>query len=417
VSRPGPPGAPIRVAEFVRSTHGFGYLVGISAGLWERGYEVHAIVGGSEGRLTRALEAAGMHVHVLRVPAISDVRIPGRFGWARRPLYATRLLWASVRLARLLRREQIDVLHSHTFISILIARLAGWFARTPVRISMVPGPSHLLAPLPRTIDRATWRLDNRVVASCDYTAALYEAMGLPERRSARIYYGADPRQFDPAGSDGGRVRRELGIPPEVPLVGLIAYYYPPNDRPGTPPMLRGRGLKGHEYLIEAAPLVLEEFPEARFLLVGDGARERGEEYRRQLEERTLRMGLGDRFLFTGFRSDIPDVLAALDVAVQCSLMENLGGTIESLLMETPTVASRVGGMPESVRDGETGVLVPAADSEALARAILDLLRDPERARRLARAGRELMLARFTLQRTVADIDTVFREEAAHLGAD
>jgi len=97
----------------------------------------------------------------------------------------------------------------------------------------------------------------------------------------------------------------------------------------------------------------------------------------------------------------------LNVSVQASLNENLGGTIESLLMECPVVATRVGGMVDSVRDGETGVLVNPASSEDLARGILQLLRDPERARSLGRAGRRLMLEDFTLAATVRKLNALY----------
>src|SRR5205814_808808 len=114
-------------------------------------------------------------------------------------------------------------------------------------------------------------------------------------------------------------------------------------------------------------------------------------------------GLQDNVIFTGFRSDVPQVYRDLDVSVQPSLNENLGGTIESLLMECPTVATRVGGLTESVVDGETGVSVNPGDPADLARGILSLLRDPQAARTLGKVGRARMLARFTLQRTVADL--------------
>ena len=97
---------------------------------------------------------------------------------------------------------------------------------------------------------------------------------------------------------------------------------------------------------------------------------------------------------------MPEVLKALDVTVQASLSENLGGTIEGLLMETPMVATRVGGLVDSVVDGETGILVAPDDPASLANGILTLLRDPDRARQLARRGRQLMLERFTLRKTV-----------------
>lgn len=118
-------------------------------------------------------------------------------------------------------------------------------------------------------------------------------------------------------------------------------------------------------------------------------------------------GLAEHVIFTGFRPDVPDILAACDVAVQCSLTENYGGTIESLLMATPTVATRVGGMPETARDGETALLVPPADPEALAAAIMTLIDEPDRARALARAGRALMLERFEIGQTTRAISATY----------
>jgi hypothetical protein len=114
----------------------------------------------------------------------------------------------------------------------------------------------------------------------------------------------------------------------------------------------------------------------------------------------VNLNLADRVTFTGFRTDVPEVLKALDVTVQASLSENLGGTIEGLLMETPMVATRVGGLIDSVIDGETGILVAADDPASLAKGILATLRDPDRARQLAKRGRQFMLERFTLLRTV-----------------
>jgi glycosyltransferase involved in cell wall biosynthesis len=332
-------------------------------------------------------------------------------GPIRLVLQAWKAFAAALRLAIVLRRLRVDVVHTHAFRAIVLGRVAACAARVPIRISMVPGPYHLSAPVQRALDRLTWRLDDRVVASCEYTRDLYRELGVPADRLSCIYYGADQSRFDPRRADPGRVRTELGVG-EAPLVGLVAYFYAPESGPMIPPELRGRALKGHEFFVEAAQLVLAEVPEARFLLVGTGYGEHGESYRRRLQERCRALGLEGSLLFTGLRSDIPDVLAALDVSVQCSLNENLGGTIESLLMEAPTVATRVGGMPEAVRDEETGLLVPPADSRSLADAIMRLLREREQARSWARAGRRLMLERFTLDRTVEEIDTLYGQLAA-----
>jgi glycosyltransferase involved in cell wall biosynthesis len=141
--------------------------------------------------------------------------------------------------------------------------------------------------------------------------------------------------------------------------------------------------------------------------VGSGWGAAGEEYRLRLMARCRDEGLGEAIIFTGLRHDVADLLGAFDVSVQCSLSENYGGTVESLLMETPPVATRVGGMQETVREGETGMLVPAADPAALAAAILETLDDPARARAMAAAGRQLMLDRFQIAQTATSIAELY----------
>jgi glycosyltransferase involved in cell wall biosynthesis len=238
-------------------------------------------------------------------------------------------------------------------------------------------------------------------------------MGVPPARLECIFYGADPSAFDPARADARKLRREYGIPDDIPVVSMVAYFYGrlPRGR-WTPAHLQGRSVKGHDTLLAAAKLVLERNPRVRFLLVGRGWEAAGEEYERELKNLAKETGVDHAVVFTGMRRDIPDVLAASDITVQCSRSENLGGSIEALLLARPTVASAVGGLVDTVRHEETGLLVPMDDAPALAEAILRLLNDPEWAARLGRNGRELMLRDFTLAKTVADIDRLYRRTAS-----
>jgi glycosyltransferase involved in cell wall biosynthesis len=397
-----------RIAQVVGATEGAHWAVDICRVLRDRGHDTCAIVGGSRGGLVTRLQAAGVPTFPAALSFGSTRKIPAYLGHA--PM-------AVLRLARLLRRLRVDVVHTHLFNAILIGRLAGWLARIPVRVSMVPGPWHLEAGFTATLDRLTASMDHRVVASSECIRTLYRKLGVASSRLACIYYGADAARFDPSRRDPFRVRKELGIDPDAPLIGHVAHFYPPVAGWHVPPALRGQGVKGHEYLIESARLVRRRLPRARFLLVGHGWAEPGEQYRRSLEADCRAAGLADAVTFTGFRHDVPDVLAALTVSVQCSLSESLGGTIESLLMEVPTVATTVGGMPEAVRHGETGLLVPPRDPAALAEAIQDLVEHPDRARQLARAGRRFMADRFTLDRTVDAIESLYRDVADEQGLD
>lgn len=213
-----------------------------------------------------------------------------------------------------------------------------------------------------------------------------------------------------------RVRRELAIEPTRPVVGDVAYFYAPSpDGPFTPPHLVGRGIKGHEVLLQAAPIVLAVIPDTLFLLVGGGWGPEGDAYQRQLEALAAELGVAHAVRFTGPRSDIPDTLAAFDVSVQCSLNENLGGSIESLLMARPLVASAVGGLVDAVLHERTGLLVPPGDAPALALAIVRLLRDRSLADRVAADGRAHALSLLTLDTTIDNLETLYTREMTARG--
>jgi glycosyltransferase involved in cell wall biosynthesis len=380
------------------------WLVSICRDLRAKGGDVTAIIGAPEGSVARRLREAGVPYRSL---PLSFAPARGKVG--RLLVYAVRLPWTVIQLARFFRRERVDVVHTHVFNTIIIGRLAAWLARVPCRVSMIPGPLHLEAPFTRWADRLTWWMEHQVIAGSQWTRDRYRALGMSDRRLVCVSYGANATRFDPARVSGEGVRRELGVTSDVPLIGLVAYFYPPRNDWQTPPAIRGRGLKGHDDFITAARLIRQrrQAPNARFVLAGAGWGVAGERYRQGLIARCREEGLSDAVVFLGSRDDVPEILAALDVAVQCSLSENYGGTIEALLMERPTVATRVGGMPETVRHGETGLLVPPRDPEALADAILELLADRRRAEAMARAGRALMLERFQLSATADGIAEVY----------
>ncbi len=194
-----------------------------------------------------------------------------------------------------------------------------------------------------------------------------------------------------AGRDGERVRRELGIPADAPLVGKVANFY--------------RGWKGHDTFLAAAAMVLERRPRVRFLLVGH------ETDNAKMRAMVERAGLADRVALAGYRSDVPDVLAALDVSVNSPRAgEGLSGAVrESLAAGLPVVATDVGGNRELVLDGETGLLVSPENPAALAAAIGRLLDDRALAARLAANGARFVRERLTVERMVEETERVYRE--------
>jgi glycosyltransferase involved in cell wall biosynthesis len=383
---------PAKVCHIAATTEGAVWVFEQLRDLRDRyGCEVAVILSGDHGTLVDRFRAAAIPIHAVNFDFLSGADIVS-------------LPRKVMDLVRLLHRERFDVIQTHLFHSMVIGRISAWFADVPVRLSMIAGPFHLEAYTPRWIDRATCRLDSTIIASCQFTRTLYRNMGVADGRLAVVYYGPDETKFDPAAANPAKLRDEFGWSRDTPLIGMVAYFYPklPRSR-WIPPALHGHSVKSQEDLIRAAPIVLREFPQAKFLLVGSGWEDGGRAYLLEMRELVDRLGLERSVIFTGFRTDIADVLGGLDVAVQPSLSENLGGTIESLLMECPTVATRVGGMTDSVLDGQTGILVQPSDPQSLAEGILQMLRDPFAARQYGAAGRSRMLESFTLRRTVDDL--------------
>ena len=314
-----------------------------------------------------------------------------------------------LKLVRFLRHERFDIIQTHLFPSMIIGRIAGWLADVPVRLSMIAGPFHLEAYTPRWVDKTTEWMDTAIIPSCEYSRQLYCTMGVSEHRLAVVYYGPDERRFDSSKIIPAGLRDQYSWPEDTPLIGMIAYFYPKlGINRWTPPFLQGKAIKGHEDLIRAALIVLEEFPSAKFLMVGNGWGDAGQEVMQSMQLLVAELGLQESVLFTGHRTDIPQIYRDLDVAVQPSLNENLGGTIEALLMECPTVVTRAGGLVDTVIDGKTGIQVNIADPSDLAKGILHLLRNPDEAKILGKAGRALMLERFTLSVTVKELNNLYK---------
>ena len=205
-----------------------------------------------------------------------------------------------------------------------------------------------------------------------------------------IYNGVDLSRYDHQEACC-TLPTEYGMEPGSQIVGVVARLEPE---------------KGHPTLLEAWPLVLRAVPDAYLLIVGEGSR------REALEGQARDLRIAHRVVFTGRRDDIPAVTAALDVAVLPSYREAQGLSIlEAMALSRPVVASNVGGIPEMITDGVTGLLVPPHDVPALAGAITRLLRDHPYADTLARAGHDLVHDRFCIELMVTAVQTIYDEGA------
>ncbi len=206
----------------------------------------------------------------------------------------------------------------------------------------------------------------------------------------RIYNGVDLSRYDKQEACC-TLPDEYGMEPGSQIVGVVARLEPE---------------KGHPTLIEAWPQVLRAVPDAYLLVVGEGSR------REELEAQARALRVAHRIVFTGRRDDVPAVTAALDVAVLPSYREAQGlSVLEAMALSRPVVASNVGGIPEMIEDGRTGLLVPPHDAEALARAISRLLLDHPYADTLGRAGHDLVHDRFCIELMVSAVQSIYDEGA------
>ena len=348
--------------------------------------------------LARAARARGDEVIFLapsRGP-FDAVAAEEGFRVARADVSRTFRVRGAMALRRLLRRERIDVLHTHTAIAAnVLSRIAGRLAGVPVvshvHIANYLPPNAARAALVRSLDNVTARLADRVIAVSASTKEALVEQGYPEGAIEVVPNGI--HVVDDDDRLGRRRLAEFGIDADDRVAGEIG---------------RLCDVKGQRDLLAAAA----RLEGVRIVLIGHDL-EQGGRYRELLEREARKLGVDDRVTFTGHRSDARALLAGLDVFVLPSRIEGMPIVVlEAMAAGKPVVATAVGGTPELVVDGETGILVPPRDPEALAEALGALLDDPERSRRLGEAGRARVLERFSEEAMTRRILEVYDELVA-----
>jgi glycosyltransferase involved in cell wall biosynthesis len=212
-----------------------------------------------------------------------------------------------------------------------------------------------------------------------------------EKRIVTIYNAINVNEYGKT-KDGHALRGKIGIDPNHPIVGVVANI---------------RKIKGHQYFVQAASIIHKRNPDIEFLVVGYDMIKDGYSIA-ELKQYAEQMGISRQLHFIGGRRDIADVISLFDVAVLTSLSEGFSNVIlEYMASSKPVVVTNVGGNPEIVVHGETGLLVPPADSDALASAILSILEDKEVALRFGRAGRKRVEERFSLDIMLKNYENLF----------
>jgi glycosyltransferase involved in cell wall biosynthesis len=290
-------------------------------------------------------------------------------------------------LFRALRRERVDVLHTHAFGQNAWGSILGRLAGVPVVIAHEHNRKFNGRALHAVIDREVIArcAGAMIVVSGEARRSMIQMERVPPERLVLLPNGV---QALPRG-DGRALRAELGIGGEAPVVGTVCII---------------RSEKALDVLVRATVLLARCIPSLRVLIAGTGPD------RERVETLTEQLGLSDRVHFTGARTDVPEVLAAIDVAVICSDYEGSPRSIlEFMDAGKPIVATDVGGIPEAIEDGVHGVLVPPRDDAALAAAIGGVLADPNAASEMGARARDRCRREFSLGRTVESLERLYEE--------
>ncbi|MCD5419365.1 glycosyltransferase [Rhodococcus pyridinivorans] len=302
-----------------------------------------------------------------------------------------------VDLVREMRRFRPDSVITRGYNAETLGRAAAFLARVPHVVVWVHhcGDPEPRGPLRRLIDRCLDPITDSYFGVAEAQRAfMTDDLGYPPEKITVVHNGVDPSLYDT--TDDRSVLPELGVPADAPTVGIVAALRPEKD---------------HACFLRAARRVADVRPDTRFLVIGDGP------CREDLEVISDAAGLRANVVFTGARGDIPRILRALDLVVlssysiECFPM----ALLEAMASGRPAVCTAVGGVPEMLVDGVTGRLVPARDERALADGMLELLDDPELARKMGRAARERVESEFTLHRSVEGAQTALVEAARSAG--
>ena len=333
-------------------------------------------------RVILACEASGRLLEHARRAGLETAAISMKAAWDAR---------AMARLVRLIRRERVSLVHTHSSVDAWLGGMAARSARVPVVRTR-----HVSIPIRRGWNPVYTWLADRIITSGEAIRRLVMAAGVPAGRVVAIPAGVDLGDF-PFGLRSGALAESLGV--ARPVIGSVAMF---------------RGSKGHAHLVEAFAAIRRRHPRATLLLVGDGIR------RAWVEGLARDAGLEGAVVFTGFRPDVAALLGVMDCFVLASTRTE--GVPQSLLQAfatgVPVVASDIGGVPEVVIDGVTGLLVKVDPAADLARGIEGVLGDPAAASRRALAGRKLVEERFSHTSVMARLLDLYAEVlgAPFLGA-
>ncbi len=296
-------------------------------------------------------------------------------------------LAAAWRLSRVLKQLRPDIVHAHDPHGVAMASLAVSMSTMPLRPRLVASRRVDFHMRRSALSRWKYRQVDCFLCASDAIRRIVVSDGIPRKRAVTVHEGIDLARV--AAAPPAELHKELWLPHDAPLVGNVAALVPH---------------KGQRHLVDAVTLVLPECPDTRFIIAGEG------ELRTALEQQIRQHHLEKHVMLAGFRADILSLHKAFDVFVMSSVTEGLGTSLlDAMACGKPVVATNVGGIPEVVVDGETGLLVPPRDPAAMAAALVRLLADRGLREQMGAAGLGRVRARFSAETMVKNTLKVYQQ--------
>jgi glycosyltransferase involved in cell wall biosynthesis len=319
------------------------------------------------------------------------------------PIHPIKDLFAVIELTLFLKKSSFHIVHTHNSKAGFVGRLAASIAGIPVIIHTVHGfafhNQELLwrRMLFKNLERIASHFCEKMIFISQPLIdwALSEGIADP-KKIVKIYSGIDLDQFQPATPDDSlRIRDKWNIGHNEAVIGIVSKLW--------------EG-KGHEVLIAAFKEIKKDFNSARLIIVGEGYLDK------KLHEFVDKLGLTDSVLFTKFQANVSEIIACFDIAVLPSFFEGMGRVLlEAMAMEKPVVASRVGGIPDLVKNGINGYLTTPGDVEGLANALKKLLNDKNLAASMGKEARKGVTEKFSADTMVKSINNLYAECLAKKG--
>jgi len=305
-------------------------------------------------------------------------------------------LCALIKLFLLFKKEKFDIVHTHTAKAGFLGRVAAHFAGIKKIVHTTHGHNFYgyFGPLTSKLiigleSYAAKFTDKMIALTCLEKEDLVRFKIIDSQKIKVLNTAVEIDDIKDGNNPLIYIKEGFGVKSNEILIGMVSRLEP---------------IKGVKYFIAAAKIIADKFEHVKFVIVGEGS------LKKDLEENITKAGLGPRFIFTGWRDDVLDIIAALDIMVLASLNEAVGIVlIEAQAQGVPVIATRVGGIPEVVEDGKTGILVASQNTEELIKAMQILIEDRQKRQAMSRAGSEAVKNKYSVQSFVDNVSKIYEE--------